>query len=556
MALVTVIPWAADDVGISQGRDLISRRGKLVSPPLITDLDAYTFGDQGLYVQGYRGKTLVISAWESGDDLYLTATCSGQSVTQLVPRYARGYKKFNWAALADKVIGCNGGQVIEFDTKSFAFSVVVFSTLNALESMSSSYLLDGPRAAGCVSYQGCMVYYGLEDAQLEVSAAVSYEQLDDPSVLVEVGGRLTYKKSQFLWSDPYRPDAVQAVFFRTVDDYDAVIQKCVSVGSGENAGLLIVCNRGLYLMQGYDAQTRVMTNISRSVGCPAPDTIREYMGVVYFMGQDGFYKWSMQEGLSKIGNFERLWLRQGDFFGSINWYPEDTAYACIGSAFPYYVVSCPSEETLLYIDLATGTYGIHFPQEFPDTMVNLGLTGLISQNVDIISGNYTGLYNFDWDGAENGAGTCRWSVFGPFDLGGTPLILNQILVKANETGGVLEFAVCSGEFPGNIIQESTLDLQQVHNGAFSWNGSVTLQHGDVNDSARLLSSGATSGYSFLSGTPKFPTTTNPKTLPSVVGWWELKPNVRGRSFYLLLRHTKDAEPLTIHALSVNLEAGE
>ncbi len=55
-------------------------------------------------------------------------------------------------------------------------------------------------------------------------------------------------------------------------------------------GLIIFKNDSIFLLTGYSPETFSLNLISENIGCVNSNSIQEYLGSVYFLGSDGFYK--------------------------------------------------------------------------------------------------------------------------------------------------------------------------------------------------------------------------------------------------------------------------
>lgn len=562
MPTVPVVPLTKPDMhGVSIVKNMVVTRGMLRSGPQIEMLDNSRVCDLGVYVAGYKTRSLVLTAGKANQyqrAITFTATRNTQSVTQVADVTSQGEDFYSWAAMAGRVYGCNGGQVAYFDPQTFAWGITTFAT--GPEATNHSYIVDPLRCRLCVVHLGRMFYAGFNSTAFNVSRAVDPNSIDDPTVVTSAG-YFAYGPQHVVWSDAGRPANVQALNFVAIDDADAVIQAIVPIGSGPDAGLLILANRGMWLLQGYDAQTRVLTSISRTVGCAAPQTVRERDGVVYWMGLDGFYKWSMDSGISRVGECSRYWLREGSYFGQIEWEPQDEAVAMVGAIYPYYAVTCPRHWTTLYIDLVTGCesvlqHRVGAAVVAPSYYCGLGTSGIMSTEVDAFVGTTAGLYQWRWDTA-NTSRFYDWTVLGPVIPSGDEWTCDGLRITANEGGGALAVTVFAAESASPLVKDgtsptSTEQLHAAHAGPFAFDSGHTflLAFGDTTDEARFLTDAATTGPSFLTHTATPPTVVWPRFVASQVGVVDLQPDVRGRAFYVALSYVKDVEPVKVFGLDL------
>lgn len=549
MGWQSLFPVAPDEFGTGNLGGLVPCRGKLRSPPLCENLDAVRASDLGVYVTGYREDVLVVTAGWVGtlrNDVQLMATLGGRTEAYDVPRPLTGLDKYTWAAIGGKLYGTHGGNVIQFDPTTFSFEPVTFAV--GPEGATRSYLLEPLRAGCVVSWQGRLWYGDLRPQSLAASAVVDPDTLTDNSPLV--GGRWAYQKNHVVWSDPYRPGSVQVRSFVGLEDSDARVMALVPVGEGQDSALLIMADRGLWMLQGYDASTRALTNVTRDVGCVAPRSVVSKAGTVFWMGPDGFYRWSLSEGIARIGNFERYWRHESDMFGNLDWEPETGAVAAIGSVYPYMAVTSAKHKSILVIDLATQTGGVYSLANAPEVLTNLGTSGLMSSEMDLLVGRLGALDVLRWDAPP--ATAQSYTVLGPFEVNGDQTTIKNLRVRANLNSGVLGLMLFSGEEAHNFIISSGGVLSQVNSGPWLWNGSQSMENGESDQCARFLPAATTATTpKFLAGTADPPTTEWPRFISNVVCTWDVSVNtVVGRNFYLFLTFTPQSEPLKLYDLKV------
>jgi len=535
---------------------MLVRRGYLVSEPTQNVFNQTMPCEKGLYLQGYKGSNLILAAGETTfghNALTLSAERAGTIKQIEMPATYTGKQLFTWAQLGGKIYATNGGAPLYYDPASWEWAAVPFGIADALETASKSYLVDPLRCGALLVHMQRIFYLDMKNAQMSVSAAVNPSDSEDPSVIV--GGRLTYKPSQFLWSEPGRPGAVQAFAYGTVDDGEARILNGFSTGSGPDAALVVFADRGIWLLQGYDPASRIFTTISRGVGMLAQHSLASYRNSALFLGTDNVYTWSSEGGLRALGNLERYFLGDSD----VEWRPNQNAVGAVGSRWPYYMLTDPAHGTVLAIDLETEVEAVFKPAQFPNTLIGMGASGVTSKETDLIGGTrYSQLgprmSSWSWERAGLSGLSAEWTLFGPISLDDkSEAFVRKLVVIGNTNSGTLWIRIFSGENAHMQLEDAGAYFASA-NGPFVWDGSIKMGGADTSDEMVLLETEATTGPMLLETNAAAPETKFPRLHPNVHRSWYVQPSVTGRTFYVAIRFEKKQEAMVISDIAIELEA--
>lgn len=225
-------------------------------------------------------------------------------------------RKFTWSEMGDRVFFSNGmGPVFEWNPR-LQMQATVVTAANGVFAASNKYLVNMPQPGHMANHRQLMVYAALgHESNAQVSSDVPIFQnyiLRDVTApkLYQSASVLSYNNHHVLFADMGAPNEITAASYIAIPDGEPVVATA-SLGRSLFIFSRHTINRISDLNVGAD-ENIVIDVVSRTVGCPCPDTIVIAEDRILFKGDRGFYSLAEYGELTKISDaldriFSRTW---------------------------------------------------------------------------------------------------------------------------------------------------------------------------------------------------------------------------------------------------------